>query len=73
MTSHREVPLRPVFEIVQYAFVKKISKVFFQFGCHGRGSMQGIKICLKNLKDHTRIITLKFGEIPLSNLGRNVY
>ena len=49
-----------------YAFVKKISKVFSPFGCHGTEHHAGNKKSLKSLKDHTRIITVKFDEIPLS-------
>ena len=41
----------------QYTFVQNVSKVtFFPFGCQGKKS-------LKKLKDHIRIITVKFNEI----------
>ena len=48
-------------------------KVFFSILVVMAASiMQGIKT-LKNLKDHTRIITVQFDVIPQSPLGGYVY
>ena len=60
------------FQIIPVVFEKKIFKDFY-FGCLGNqnSAWNGFFLTLKG--DRPRIISVKFGEIPLSVLGNVVF